>query len=46
MRLMIGPPYRGTRVGRCIVERYAAVDVGPFAGNPAAINYVFRSIKY
>jgi serine/threonine protein kinase len=45
-KVQIGPPYAGTRVGRCIVDRFAAAALPPHEGPPQAMNYVFRSIPW
>jgi serine/threonine protein kinase len=46
LRISIGPPYRGTKVGHCVLDEYKKTEVGPFLGNPGAINYVFTSIGF
>lgn len=42
----LGPPYAGTAIGRCILERFSKVRVDPFIGNPASVNYAFYSIPF
>lgn len=39
--VVIGAPFRGTPSGECVSGVMSAVQVAPFAGKPATINYKF-----
>jgi hypothetical protein len=41
--IYIGPPYRNTPGGACIVERFRSVRITPYLGYQARVNYVFQN---
>jgi hypothetical protein len=39
--VVVGTPFRGTPSGECVSEVLSAVQVAPFGGRPASLNYRF-----
>lgn len=44
--VQIGPPYKKTRTGQCIRERFFSAQLRSFEGRPHTLDYVFLTIPF